>query len=117
MDSMSVIQQTLSVPQDKQLHIQLPDDFTSPEINISIRPSSDIEIEERRRAAMNQVLDWDISAFSAEQLTAYQRIIRYIRDDYHPNTPPPFGLYDGLVWMSDDFDAPMDDEALWYSAL
>lgn len=110
---MNTFQQTLSVT-NQRIVIDLPEGFKAQEVEV-VRPTNSYDLEERRNEMVEHLLTWDVTDFSGEKLKAYQRLIVYYRNEFHPHVPPPEGLWSEFVWIADDFDAPMEDEDLWYA--
>lgn len=103
--------------------IELPTDFPTDEVEIIVLPANASkhpptdELANRRQHILKYISSWDISEFSAEKMQAYNRLLNFYAHEFVPRVPPPEGLWEQFVWMSDDFNAPMEDEDLWYTPI
>jgi hypothetical protein len=94
--------------------IQLPVDFAADEVEVIILPKPTAvngnpqEPDELQRARKS-FLSIDTSNFTPEQMKIYNRNCERVRA-FKPGDPRLFGLYEGLIWVADDFDAPLPDD-------
>jgi hypothetical protein len=102
-------------PENGVITVQLPADFDADEVEVIILPKAPVtngayhkqnEIEQ----AIRSFLSLDTSRLTPEQLKAYQRTCILLQKGRHPNEPRMFGLFAGLVEVSDDFNTLADEE-------
>ncbi|MDQ4078481.1 MAG: hypothetical protein M3220_19830 [Chloroflexota bacterium] len=63
---------------------------------------------------VHRFLSRDVSSFTEQQREAYARVRSLILHGRSPNEPRILGLFEGLVEVADDFDAPLpDEEEFW----
>lgn len=98
--------------------IELPSDFAAKTVEVIV-----LSLEEATNGqatpldpAVQEFLELDTSAFTPQQLEAYERVVTHIHRERRADEPYPLGLFAGLVEITDDFDAPLLDEELWYGA-
>ena len=102
---------------DRKIVVQLPEDFPTDSVEIIILPAT-LELREAEidnvPADIHQFLTRDTSHFTADQRQAYDRVCTAIRRGRNPNEPRILGLFAGLMQVTDDFDAPLPDEDLFW---
>lgn len=97
--------------------IQLPSDFPTNEVEVIVLPKqpakngSYAELDEGQ-VAIQQFLTMDTSHFTPAQVKAYERTSVLLRKGRKPDEPPIFGLFEGLIEISDDFYDPLPDEII-----
>ena len=102
--------------------IQLPADFPTGEVEVIVLPKqptvngNHAEPDEGQRA-IQQFLTMDTSHFTPEQVKAYERTSVLLRKGRNPSDPPIFGLFAGLIEVSEDFDAPLPDDIIDHAGL
>ena len=103
---------------DRRVTIDLPANFATDQVEVIILPVE--EVMNGRVAslgpAVQEFLALDTSAFTPAQLDAYARASRLLRRGRRPDEPRILGIFAGLVEVADDFDAPMEDEELWWGS-
>ena len=94
--------------------IELPVDFSAAEVEVIILPKqtamngNEQELDEVQRARQS-FLSIDTSDFTPEQMQTFVQSCKRVLT-YKPGDPRLFGLYKGLIWVADDFDAPLPDD-------
>jgi len=94
--------------------IQLPVDFPADEVEVIILPKqmavngSTQELDAVQEARQS-FLNIDTSDFTPEQMGAFVRSCKRVLT-HKPGDSRLFGLYEGLIWVADDFDAPLPDD-------
>jgi hypothetical protein len=65
-------------------------------------------------AEVGRFLSLDVSQWTAAQQQAYAQAKQAIQNGRQSNEPRILGLFSGLIEISDDFDAPLPDEAAFW---
>lgn len=96
--------------------IELPVDFSADEVEVIILPKQPTvnghpqepgELEQARQS----FLAMDTTNFTSEQMQAFVQSCKRVLT-HKPGDPRLFGLYRGLIWVADDFDAPLPDDII-----
>lgn len=103
---------------DRRVTIDLPASFAAEQVEVIVLPA---EAAMNARVAfldpaVQEFLELDTSAFTPVQLDAYARASRLLRRGRRPDEPRIPGIFAGLVEVADDFDAPLEDEELWWGS-
>ncbi len=102
---------------DRRVTINLPASFSAEQVEVIVLP---VEATNRQATpldpAVQEFLELDTSAFTSVQLEAYARASRLLRRGRRPDEPRILGIFAGLVEVADDFDAPLEDEELWWGS-
>jgi hypothetical protein len=69
--------------------------------------------KEEMKTAVDQFLAREISEIPPEQRQAYEKARQIVKKGRQPGEPRILGAFAGLITTSDDFDAPLPDEALF----
>lgn len=103
---------------DHRVTIDLPTDFVAEQVEVIILSAEEAESSpsEPLHPSINRFLALDTSAFTPEQQAAYERTSTLLRRGRRPDEPRILGMFAGMVQVSDDFDAPLPDEELWYGS-
>lgn len=98
--------------------VDLPQEFPLTNIvEVIILPATELITESEattEMAATHHFLTMDTSHFTAVQRRAYDRAYAIIRRGRRPDEPRILGLFEGLVQIADDFDAPLPDENMFW---
>lgn len=115
---MQAIRQIKTV-KNRQVIVQLPEDFPlADQVEVIILPVSpekemnaqQLEPEATETVVIRDFLAMDSAQFTPVQRQAYERIKLTLQTSHHPNKPRTLGLFEGLIQIADDFDAPLTDE-------
>jgi hypothetical protein len=96
--------------------IALPVDFPADEVEVIILPKQTMvnghrqEPDELERARQS-FLNIDTTNFTPEQMQAFVQSCKRVLT-HKPGDPRLFGLYRELIWVADDFDAPLPDDII-----
>jgi len=99
-----------------KITIELPVDFPADEVELIILPKQPTvngyvpqpdELEQARQS----FLAMDTANFTPEQMQSFVQSCKRVLT-YKPGDPRLFGLYYGLIWVADDFDAPLPDDII-----
>ncbi|MEZ4734805.1 MAG: hypothetical protein R3E79_47540 [Caldilineaceae bacterium] len=93
--------------------IQLPVDFPTTEVEVIILPKQPEAVanqQDEGQAALQSFFTMDTSRFTPEMQVAYTRACARLRQSRKPDDPPLFGLFEGLIEVADDVDAPLPNE-------
>ena len=118
---------TIQKPKNGTITIELPTELADEEVEVivlPIRTSSETSISAPKldgevddalyNQARQRFLNLDTSGFTQQQLDAYHQARERLIRGRKPNQPRILGLTGGIVKMSDDFNAPLPDEDLFY---
>ncbi len=118
---MNILHQIYPV-KDQKIIVKLPDSFSAASAEVIVLPLVQTDLRnalqtvtgEERTEIIRQFLNRDTTNFTAEQKKAYQRICQRLQQSQTADSPRIAGLFAGLVQISDDFDAPLPDEELFW---
>lgn len=96
--------------QGRTVTVELPPDFPADRVEIIVLPAEPTEVEDLLEPAVQAFLKLDTSGFTEEQRAAYERVKEHIRRGRAPDEPRILGLFEGIVTVADDFDAPLPSE-------
>lgn len=96
--------------------IALPVDFSADEVEVIILPKQSavnghVHQPDELEKAQQSFLAMDTSNFTPEQMQAFVQSCKRVLT-HKPGDPRLFGLYRGLIWVTDDFDAPLPDDII-----
>jgi len=106
--------------------VHLPEDFPTDQVEVIVLPASTYQpanpqVTPEVANATHALLTLDTSHFTVEQHKAYERacaIIKRGRQKDEPRILPSsgqaWGVFEGLIEVADDFDAPLPDEGLFW---
>lgn len=109
---------------NNKIVVYLPEDFSAEEVEVIILPvseagkqSAEVDIENNElTAVLDRFLKLDTAHFTDEQRQAYERTCQLLQHGRVSGEPRIAGLFSGLVQITDDFDAPLPDETLFWGA-
>lgn len=103
---------------DHKVTVDLPVHFEARQVEIIVLPAEEAETlqDEPLDPVIKEFLELDTSDFTPEQKEAYDRVVAYIGQGRKEGDPYPLGLFAGFGHVSEDFDAPLPDEDLWYGS-
>ena len=109
------IQQALN----RTVVVHLPEDFPTNQVEVIVLPASTYqptnpEVTKEVANATHAFLTLDTSHFTVEQHKAYERACAIIQRGRQKNDPRIWGVFEGLIDVADDFDAPLPDEELFW---
>lgn len=102
---------------DNKIVIQLPRNLTISQAEVIVLPVIETETsssEDEVTAVLADFLNMDVSHFSPVEKQAYLRISQVLQQQKAENAPRVAGLFTGLVHVTDDFGAPLEDEDLFW---
>ena len=109
---------------NRQVVVQLPEDFPlTDRVEVIILPAPSLESEivsaqqepeELETLVIPNFLAMDLAQFTSDQRQAYERLRKAIQTGPRPNEPRTLGLFEGLIQITEDFDAPLTDEDLFW---
>lgn len=96
--------------------IALPVDFPADEVEVIILPKQTMvnghrQEPDKLEQARQSFLNMDTANFTPEQMQAFVQSCKRVLT-HKPGAPGLFGLYRGLIWVADDFDAPLPDDII-----
>lgn len=102
--------------EDGKIVVHLPAEFTAREVEVTIVPIGTADELPARtagaEAVLQRLLALDTSHFTEQQKQAFERTLQLLQKERGPNEPRIAGLFEGLIEIADDFDAPLPDEEL-----
>ena len=120
---MYAIREIQQVP-DRTVIVHLPDDFPSDRVEVIVLPAPSLtaKLPTKPKAsnaieasdATHRFLTIDTSHFTADQRRAYERACTIIKQGRRPDEPRIWGVFEGLIEIADDFDAPLPDQDLFW---
>ena len=108
------IQQALN----RTIVVDLPEDFPTEQVEIIILPAVNFkptkpEVSQEVANATHAFLTLNTSHFTVEQHKAYKRACAIIQRGRQKDEPRIWGVFEGLIDVADDFDAPLPNEELF----
>lgn len=103
---------------DRRVTIDLPASFAAEQVEVIVLPAEEavLPLAKSLHPAVQEFLALDTSGFTPEQKMAHERVVAYIRRGRKKGESYPLGLFAGFVKVSEDFDAPLPDEDIWYGS-
>lgn len=102
-------------PENGIITIHLPADFAADEVEVIILPKAPVmngvyPKTNDVKQAIQSFLSINTSYLTLEQQNAYQRTCALLQEGRRPDEPRMFGLFAGLIELSDDFDRLSDED-------
>ncbi len=104
---------------DGKIVVHLPAEFTANEVEVIITPVKETSSSTAYTAeedAIRRLLNLDTSHFTEAQKQAFERTCQLLQKKRGPDEPRIAGLFEGLIEIADDFDAPLPDEELFWGS-
>ncbi len=99
---------------NRMITIHLPDDFPGEQVEIILLPfragAEPVLVNEE----MYHFMSREISQMTPDQQRAYEQARQTVQHGRQPGEPRVLGALSGLLQTSDDFDAPLPDEAAFW---
>ncbi|MBI3958120.1 MAG: hypothetical protein HY328_04865 [Chloroflexi bacterium] len=102
----------------RRVTIDLPASFVAEQVEVIVLPAEEAVLPQTEplAPAVQEFLALDTTAFSPQQRAAYERASTLLRRGRRPDEPRILGIFAGLVEVADNFDAPLEDEELWWGS-
>ena len=108
--------------QNGAITVHLPADFPTDEVEVIVLPVQHMQNGLYHDAESTSQSDYDVAVqrflmmdtahFTEVQMAAYARTCGLLQRGRVPGEPPVFGIFEGLIEIADDFDAPLSDDIL-----
>lgn len=95
--------------------VQVPHGFSANKVEVIVLPVQPHDVESEF-ADLAALVESAMSVSGPEQESALRSILEVIAKGRTADEPRILGLFEGLVQVSDDFDAPLSDEGVFWGA-